>query len=186
LYAPSLSAIATILTIGHSTHELEAFVALLRGAGIEALADVRRYPSSRRMPWFNRGALERSLAEAGVVYEHIEQLGGRRSPLPDSPNGAWRVGQFRGYADHMATDEFERGLDRLLALAGERRAAAMCAEARWTSCHRRLLADALVARGHEVLHVGSRGAPERHELTGFARIVNGRVTYPPEQQSLAL
>jgi uncharacterized protein (DUF488 family) len=138
------------------------------------------------MPWFNRGELARSLAAAGVGYEHFEDLGGRRSPLPDSPNGAWRVGQFRGYADHMATPEFERAVDGLLALSGERRTAVMCAEARWTSCHRRLLSDALVARGHEVEHIGSRGALERHELTEFARVADGRVTYPPEQQSLAV
>ena len=150
------------------------------------MADVRRYPSSRRMPWFNRGALERSLAAAGVGYEHVEELGGRRSPLPDSPNGGWRVGQFRGYADHMSTPEFERGLARLLALADERRTAVLCAEARWTSCHRRLLADALLARGHDVLHIDSRGALKRHDLTEFARIADGHVTYPPGQQSLAL
>jgi uncharacterized protein (DUF488 family) len=138
------------------------------------------------MPWFNRGALESSLAAAGVSYEHFEQLGGRRSPLPDSPNGAWRVGQFRGYADHMASQEFKSGLDGLLSLAGERRTAVMCAEAQWRSCHRRLLADALLARGHEVVHIGSRGVLERHELTEFARVADVRVTYPVEQQSLEL
>jgi uncharacterized protein (DUF488 family) len=138
------------------------------------------------MPWFNRGALESSLAAAGVSYEHFEQLGGRRSPRPDSPNGAWRVGQFRGYADHMASQEFQSGLDGLLSLAGERRTAVMCAEAQWTSCHRRLLADALLARGHEVVHIGSRGGLERHELTQFARVADVRVTYPAEQQLLEL
>jgi uncharacterized protein (DUF488 family) len=138
------------------------------------------------MPWFNRGALESSLDAVGISYEHLEQLGRRRSPLPDSPNGAWRVGQFRGYADHMASQEFQSGLDGLLSLAGERRTAVMCAEAQWTSCHRRLLADALLARGHEVVHIGSRGELERHELTQFARVADVRVTYPAEQQSLEL
>src|SRR3954467_8454222 len=98
-----------IFTIGHSTHELEAFLALLRGAGIELLVDVRRYPSSRRFPWFNGPAL----AEAVPAYTHEEALGGRRRPAPDSPNGGWRVRQFRGYADHLESAEFIGALDRL-------------------------------------------------------------------------
>jgi uncharacterized protein (DUF488 family) len=138
------------------------------------------------MPWFNRGELQRSLAASEIGYEHLEELGGRRPSRADSPNGAWRVGQFRGYADHMASPEFERGLTRLLVMAGERSTAVMCAEAQWTSCHRRLLADVLCARGHEVVHIGSRGVLERHELTEFARVRDARVTYPPEQQSLDL
>ena len=138
------------------------------------------------MPWFNSGELARALYEAGVAYLHLPELGGRRDPLPGSPNGGWRVGQFQGYADHMASAEFETGLERLLALAAERRTAAMCAEAQWTRCHRRLLADALVARGHEVVHIGSRGGVERHDLTDFASVGDGRITYPPAQAALDL
>ena len=184
MYAPSLSAIATIFTIGHSTHELGDFLALLRGQEIERLADVRRYPSSRRMPWFNGPLLAGSLEEAGAGYEHFEALGGRRSPLPGSPNGGWRVGQFQGYADHMASEEFQAGLERLLELAAEGRTSVMCAEAQWVKCHRRLLSDALLARGHEVVHIDSRGATRPHELTEFAVVAGERVTYPPLQPQL--
>jgi uncharacterized protein (DUF488 family) len=181
---PSLSAITTIFTIGHSTHEADAFLRLLRRARIEAVADVRRYPSSRRMPWFNRAELAASLESEGIAYEHYEALGGRRNPRRESPNRGWRVGQFQGYADHMDSEEFRAALDRLLALAAERRTAAMCAEAQWTRCHRRLLADALLARGVGVTHIGSRGALERHSLTEFALVDGGRLTYPPLQQRL--
>jgi uncharacterized protein (DUF488 family) len=104
--------------------------------------------------------------------------------VPGSVNGAWEVGQFQGYADHMATDEFAAGVARLLELAGERRTAVMCAEADWRRCHRRLLSDALVARGVRVLHVGPRGDVQPHELTGFAVVEGEQVSYPPAQASL--
>jgi uncharacterized protein (DUF488 family) len=132
-------------------HEAGAFLGLLRGARIEAVADVRRYPSSRRMPWFNAGALEELLSAAGIEYHHFEELGGRR------PGG------FAGYADYMASKEFGEGVEGLLRLAGRRRTAVMCAEADWRSCHRRLLSDALAAGGHEVVHIGRRGALESHQ-----------------------
>jgi uncharacterized protein (DUF488 family) len=125
---------------------------LLRRARIEAVADVRRYPSSRRMPWFSSGALEESLARAGIEYHHFEELGGRR------PGG------FAGYSNYMASKEFGDGAAALLRLAGRQRTAVMCAEADWRSCHRRLLSDALAARGHEVVHIGPRGALESHPL----------------------
>jgi len=158
----------------------------VRGQGVELVADVRRYPRSRRMPWFSGPELERSLAEAGVGYEHFESLGGRRSALAGSPNGGWRVGQFQGYADHMESGEFATALGRLLGLAAEQRVAVMCAEAQWAKCHRRLLSDALVARGHDVLHVGPRGNPKPHELTDFAVVEGERVTYPPLQAELGV
>jgi uncharacterized protein (DUF488 family) len=151
---------------------------------MEALADVRRFPSSRRMPWFNEGTLAALLGEAGIEYVHLPELGGRRRPLPGSPNGGWRVGQFQGYADHMTSAEFAAGVERLERLARERRTAAMCAEAPWWRCHRRLLSDALVARDWEVLHVGARGELERHALTDFAVVEGGAVTYPPAQAGL--
>jgi uncharacterized protein (DUF488 family) len=173
-----------ILTVGHSTHDEAAFVRLLRGAGVEALADVRRFPGSRRMPWFNEGALRSTLPDAGIGYVHLPELGGRRSPAPGSPNSGWRVGQFQGYADHMASEEFAAGLERLLAVAGERRTAVMCAEAQWWRCHRRLLSDALVALGWRVVHVDSTGRRERHALTEFAAVDGERVTYPPAQLEL--
>ena len=181
---PSLSAITEILTVGHSTHQAPAFLDLLRGAGVQVLVDVRRFPGSRRMPWFNEGALRALLGEAGIEYVHLAQLGGRRQPLRGSPNGGWREGQFQGYADHMESEEFAEGLGRLLELAATGRTAIMCAEAPWWRCHRRLLSDVLVARGVAVTHVGSRGEPEPHRMTEFAVVEGERVTYPPAQASM--
>jgi uncharacterized protein (DUF488 family) len=148
------------------------------------VADVRRFPSSRRLPHFNAPELARALGESGIEYRHFPELGGRRDPARGSPNRGWRVGQFQGYADHMASAEFERGIERLLALAAELRTAIMCAEAQWWRCHRRLLADALVVRGWEVLHVDARGSIDRHELTDFAVVEGERLTYPPPQLAL--
>ena len=116
----------------------------------------------------------------------MPELGGRRKPLADSPNGGWRSAQFQGYADHMASAEFQAALERLLELASKRRAAVMCAEAQWWRCHRRLLSDALLCRGADVIHVDSRGGSERHELTEFAVVEAGAVSYPPVQGSLEL
>jgi uncharacterized protein (DUF488 family) len=176
-----------ILTVGHSNHEERGFVELLRGAGVELIADVRRYPGSRRQPHFERTALAAVLLEAGIGYRWLgESLGGRRRPSPESVNGAWESDQFRGYADHMASDEFAGGLAELEALAREQRVAAMCAEAWWVRCHRRLIADALTARGWRVLHLGANGRLEPHELTAFAVVEDGNVTYPEVQTSLGL
>jgi uncharacterized protein (DUF488 family) len=175
---------ARILTIGHSTHDPGPFLELLGGQGVELVADVRRYPSSRRLPHFNAPELRGTLAEAGIDYLHMPELGGRRDPVPDSPNSGWRVGQFRGYADHMAYDEFGAGMARLEELATARPTAVMCAEAQWWRCHRRLLSDALLVRGHEVVHVDARGGSAPHELTTFALVEEGHLAYPPAQAEL--
>ena len=176
-----------ILTVGHSNHEEGAFVELLRGAGVELIADVRRYPGSRRQPHFERTALAAVLLQAGIGYRWLgESLGGRRKPLPDSPNGAWESDQFRGYADHMASEQFAAGLAELERLARKQRVAIMCAEACWVRCHRRLIADALTARGWRVLHLGSTGRLEEHVLTDFAVLEGGVVTYPEPQTSLGV
>jgi uncharacterized protein (DUF488 family) len=176
-----------ILTVGHSNHEEQEFVELLRGAGVELIADVRRYPGSRRQPHFERTALAAILLEAGIDYRWLgESLGGRRKPLPDSPNGAWEVAQFRGYADHMASAEFAEGLATLEELAEKKRTAVMCAEAFWARCHRRLISDALVVLDWRVLHLGANGRLEEHELTDFAVVEAGRITYPAKQTSLGL
>jgi ferredoxin len=139
-----------IFTIGHSTHELAEFVQLLRAHQVGQVADVRTHPGSRRMPWFNRASLARELPAHGLRYVHLPQLGGRRRPSGDSPNGGWRVEGFRGYADHMASAEFRAGLEALQELARKRTTAVMCAEGLWWRCHRRLVSDALTARvgGH--------------------------------------
>ncbi|MDQ3609913.1 MAG: DUF488 domain-containing protein [Actinomycetota bacterium] len=157
-----------LLTVGHSTHPLEDFMALLREADIVALADVRRHPGSRRHPQFGREALEAALAKAGVAYRHLPELGGRRRPAPDSGNDGWRVAGFRGYADHLRSEEFARGRAALEALAGERRTAVMCAEAQWWRCHRRLIADVLVFAGHDVRHLMPEGRLIDHEPPPFA------------------
>jgi uncharacterized protein (DUF488 family) len=159
-------------------------VELLRAHGVEGLADVRMFPRSRRVPQFNSDTLELSLPALGIDYLHLRELGGRRTPAADSPNGGWREDQFRGYADHMATPGFEAGVAQLEALARARPAAVMCAEGLWWHCHRRLLSDALVARGWRVLHIAPDGRLSEHELTPFAVVNEGRVTYPPEQTAL--
>ena len=173
-----------LYTVGHSTHELSRLVELVEGHGVRAIGDVRRVPRSRRMPHFAGDALARSLASERIRYEHLPELGGFRRPLSGSPNAGWRHDGFRGYADHMTSDEFAAGVARLSELAGEMPTAVMCAEAQWTSCHRRLLADAMVVRGWRVIHIGSDGRSSEHELTAFAQVDGESLTYPPEQESL--
>jgi uncharacterized protein (DUF488 family) len=172
----------SIYTIGHSTRAIEEFIGLLRHHDVTRLADIRRYPGSRRYPHFSRDGLEVSLPAAGIEYQHFEDLGGRRQPAKNSPNGAWRNDQFRGYADHMATPAFQSAVDRLL--ASDRRTTVMCAEAVPWRCHRNLLADELVRRGVTVLHIIDSGAPQPHVLSSMARIDGERVIYPPEQQAI--
>lgn len=173
-----------IYTIGHSTRSLEELVALLREHGVTRLADIRRYPGSRRYPHFSRDALRVSLPERGIEYIHIPELGGRRTPAPDSPNTALRNEQFRAYADHMASDEFRHAVDGLLALHG--RTAVMCAEAVPWRCHRNLLSDDLLRRGVEVVHILAEGQWKPHEMSVIARVEGDRVVYPAEQSALPL
>ncbi|MGI8674449.1 MAG: DUF488 domain-containing protein [Thermoleophilaceae bacterium] len=173
-----------VLTIGHSTHDLPGLVALLRRHEVQVLADVRRFPGSRRLPHFNRGALEDGLSEASIAYRHLPELGGRRAASPDSAHAGWRVEGFRGYAEYMESEEFAAGLDRLLAVAGERLTAVMCAEGLWWRCHRRLVADALLVRGWPVEHVAPDGGTSEHELTDFAVVQGERIAYRAPQQRL--
>jgi len=168
----------TIFTIGHSTRSLDDFLALLRAHGVVQLADIRTVPKSRRHPHFARDALERSLPAAGVAYRHFPALGGLRRPRLDSRNSAWRHEGFRGYADHMETPEFDAAVDDLMGWGSGAPTAVMCAEAMWWQCHRRLLADALAARGVEVRHIMSAASAPPHEITEFARIEGERVSYP--------
>ncbi len=168
----------TIWTIGHSTRSWDEFLSLLRENGIRALVDVRHFPTSAHVPWTNREILAAQLAAAGIGYEHLVALGGYRKPLPDSKNPGWRNAGFRGYADHMATPEFEEAMRHLIAEARERRTAVMCAEAVPWRCHRGLLSDALLARGVHVAHILGPGKAQDHALTPFAKIHGGRVTYP--------
>ncbi len=171
-----------IFTIGHSTRSLEEFVELLHRNEIRRLVDIRRYPGSRRYPHFSSDALAVSLSAEGVTYVHQPDLGGRRKPLPDSPNGAWRNDQFRAYADYMATPEFAGAIDGLL--DSELRTAIMCAEAVPWRCHRNLVADELVRRGVVVQHIVRPDSVTVHKMNPMARTVEGHLIYPPEQMQL--
>jgi uncharacterized protein (DUF488 family) len=131
------------------------------------------------MPHFARAALERSLPPLGIAYLHMPELGGLRRPRSDSVNTGWRNESFRGYADYMQTDEFWAAIERLEHLAAERRTAVMCAEAVPWRCHRSLIADALVVRGDDVRHITGMSASSPHRLTPFARVQDGRISYPP-------
>ena len=169
----------TIWTVGHSTHTIEAFIALIQHHHIEAIADVRRFPGSRRLPHFGEDALRASLAEHGIDYRFIPQLGGRRRAAPDTPNTGWRNASFRGYADHIASKEFENGIEELMAIAGRRRTAMMCAEVLWWRCHRSLVSDVLKLRGIQVLHIQDPKQVSEHPYTAPARLINGRLSYAP-------
>ena len=172
---------ATLWTIGHSTRTLEEFLALLAAFRIEAIADVRRFPGSRRWPQFARDALAASLPAHGIGYQWFPQLGGRRRARPDSPNTAWRNAAFRGYADHLASAEFTEGLAGLLAFAAHQRTAIMCAEAVWWRCHRSIIADVLKQRGIEVIHILDLRHGVVHPWTSAAHIKHGELSYaaPP-------
>ncbi len=175
-----------IWTIGHSNRSLTEFVQLLDGEQIEVVADVRRFPGSRRLPHFGQVALSEALAARGVRYRWFEQLGGRRRPAADSPNTAWRNASFRAYADYMQSDVFNAALGELLEFAGQQRIALMCSESLWWRCHRRLIADALLVRNVRVLHIISRTQIAEHALTPPARLERGMLTYSAKEQQLPL
>lgn len=171
-----------IYTIGHSTRSLDELVRLLEEHDVTRLADIRRYPGSRRYPHFAGESLAATLPPLGIEYVHFPDLGGRRSPSKKSPNGGWRNDQFRAYADHMGTDEFRNSVDRLLGSA--KVTAYMCAEAVPWRCHRNLLSDELVRRGLEVVHIIGPGSAQPHTLNPMARIDGEIITYPPEQSEI--
>ena len=164
-------------TIGHSTRSLHDLLTLLERTRVTHIADVRRFPESRRHPHFEREALAAALAAHGIGYSHHPRLGGRRTPLPNSPHRAWRNAGFRGYADYMDTPEFQSALTELVSTATQVPTAIMCAEAVPWRCHRSLIADALVARGADVEHILDSGT-SAHALSRFAVVRNGRVSYP--------
>jgi uncharacterized protein (DUF488 family) len=166
-----------VWTIGHSTRSLEEFVAALRAYDVELVADVRRFPGSRRLPHFGAEELERSLAEDHVAYHWYSALGGRRRPDPASVNIGWRHPAFRAYADHVASAEFADGLFELLMAAQGLRTAVMCSEILWWRCHRRLIADVLTSLGVRVVHIRDARTAEVHRLVAPALIAGGRLTY---------
>ncbi len=173
-----------LFTVGHSTHSLEEFLALLTRHGIEVLADIRRFPGSRKFPHFNRENLETSLSQAGIGYQWIELLGGRRPKTTGETllNLGLRNASFRNYADYMASEEFRTGIQQLIALGEQRPTAYMCSESVFWRCHRRLVSDYLLSRNITVQHIMPSGELRPHTLTSGAKIAAGQVTYP-EQNS---
>ena len=169
-----------IWTIGHSTREFGEVLAMLRANDITCLVDVRSFPGSRKFPQWNREAIAVELPD-DIGYRWLPKLGGRRyTPVgTPSPNGAWRVKAFRDYADYMQTPEFRAGLDELLELAETERVAIMCSEAVPWRCHRRLITDALLVAGVEVIHIMSETSTRVAELDENACVVGTTVTYPP-------
>ena len=168
-----------IFTIGHSNITFEQFVSLLKENEIGLVADVRRYPSSRKFPHFNRPVLSELLAAENIDYLWLESLGGHRRAEKDSKSvnvGLKSIG-FRNYADYMATEEFRRAVDKLLSAAAQSRTAIMCAERLYWKCHRRLLSDYLVSQGVEVIHIMEFGETLEHELTQDAVITETGVIY---------
>jgi uncharacterized protein (DUF488 family) len=171
-----------VLTIGHSNHPLERFLALLARHGVEALVDIRRFPGSRKHPHFHRDNLAAVLPKSGVEYHWLEALGGRRHKQQDeSPNLGLENRGFRNYADYLLTAEFREGVEKLLEIARRKRTALLCAEGLFWQCHRRLVSDDLVANGVTVQHIMPGGELRPHKLTSGAVIENGRVTYPGER-----
>lgn len=177
-----------IWTIGHSTLELDELVERLGAHGVRQVADVRRYPASRKNPQFNRETLAAFLDARGIGYRWFPELGGRRSGVSaeSSPNLGLASPGFRQYADYAGTVEFREGLGGLIDWAREQPTAVLCAEALWWRCHRRLIADRLVARGGRVFHVLNAGPAEPHSLWDLARPAGEGLVYPPEQGELRL
>lgn len=168
----------TVWTIGHSNHSLPEFIAALQAFGVETVADVRRFPGSRRHPQFGAEALSSGLSAAGIDYAWFAKLGGRRRAVPGPQHLGWRNESFRSYAAHMWTEEFAEGLEELLHVASARRTAMMCSEALWWRCHRRLISDALKLLGCEVIHIFSPSSSAVHDYTAPARVTAGELSYP--------
>ncbi|HJR17134.1 MAG TPA: DUF488 domain-containing protein [Gemmatimonadales bacterium] len=166
-----------IWTIGHSTRSQTEFLDLLAEHNIQAVADVRRHPGSRRLPHFESAALARTLASRAVEYLWLPDLGGRRRPHPESVNTGWRNLSFRGYADYLHSEPFAESLAALLNLCWALRTAVMCAEAVWWRCHRGLIADVLRWQGFEVIHILGPGSSAPHPYSPAARMVRGRLSY---------
>lgn len=166
-----------IWTIGHSTHTLDEFLAMLQSFGIETLVDVRRLPGSRKFPHFDKEVLEIDMPKHAIQYLHFKDLGGRRKTSKTSRNTAWRLASFRGYADYMETEAFLQAVKRLESIGQTTKAAFFCAEAVWWSCHRSLIADFLKHKGWTVFHIMGVGKVQEHPYTSPARIVDNQLVY---------
>jgi len=170
----------TIYTIGHSTHSMDDLVKMLQSFDIRLLADIRRFPGSRKYPWFNKENLNAELGRNGIKYIHLEDLGGRRKVHEGSANTRWHNVSFRGYADYMETEAFEKAVEKLETLALEQPTAYMCSEAVWWRCHRSMVSDYLKAKGWKVWHIMAAGKAEEHPYTSPARVENEHVFYSDE------
>ena len=172
-----------VFTVGHSTRSADELIALLAEVAADLIADVRAFPRSRTNPQFNGPALQEALAGAGIAYRFLPALGGRRHGHKNSsPNMLWRNESFRAYADYAGTAEFRAGLEELCALTGGHRCAIMCAEALWWRCHRRIIADYLLAAGFEVVHILGPGKLSPATLTPGARQTgDGGLIYPADE-----
>ncbi len=172
----------TLYTIGHSTRTLDDLLSALKAHSIETLVDIRAFPTSRRLPHFNRESLERELPRQGIHYVWMKALGGyRKKTRADSPHTALRSAGFRNYADYTLTAEFVQAIDDLLRIAQHSRTAYMCAERLYFRCHRMIVSDWLVAHGHDVLHIDAEGPPRPHKLTSEARMIDGQMIYRGDQ-----
>jgi uncharacterized protein (DUF488 family) len=169
-----------IYTIGHSNHSMEEFISMLQSFGIKLLVDIRNYPGSKMFSHFNKEYLQAALRAVNISYLHLQELGGRRKPLSDSKNIAWRTAAFRGYADYMETPAFKTAIRQLQQLASKTCTAYMCAEALWWSCHRALVSDYLKYHGWKVVHITGPGKSEEHRYTSAARVINGQLSYGME------
>lgn len=169
----------TILTIGHSIHSSEDFIRLLKDHNVRLLADIRSFPGSRKVPWFNKEILPAALGDAGIRYIHFPGLGGRRKVSKDSKNTGWIHPAFRGYADYMETDEFLTAENELEKIALRERTAIMCSEALYWRCHRSMVSDFLKMKGWKVLHIMSNGKLIEHNYTSPAKVEGGKLSYVP-------
>ncbi len=172
-----------IYTIGHSTRSIESLIEILNTYEIVQVVDVRTIPYSKHVPQFNKEALEDSLKSAGIQYIHMKELGGLRRPMKDSINLGWQNTSFKGYADYMQTTEFEVGIEKLIEISKNKNTAIMCSEAVPWRCHRSLIADALVTRKIEVVHILSKTSSRKHELTSIAEIKGIIITYPRKSRT---
>jgi uncharacterized protein (DUF488 family) len=175
-----------LFTIGHSTHSIEEFIALLKAHSIHHLVDVRSIPKSRHVPQFNTDALASSLRAGNIDYTHLKALGGRRSTRKDSLNTGWRNASFRGYADYMAKPQFVEGLAALTQIASITPTVIMCAEAVPWRCHRSLIADAMMLQSWEVRDILTAAPAKEHKLTPFLKVVNNQPTYPSPDELATL
>ncbi|WP_058545392.1 DUF488 family protein [Pseudomonas fluorescens] len=174
----------SVYTIGHSTRSIEQFVQTLKSFNVEMIVDVRTVPRSRTNPQYNLDTLPEQLSPFGIEHEQIRELGGLRKKsriVPDDLNGFWENRSFHNYADYALSDEFEKGLERLMTLSRTRRCAIMCAEAVWWRCHRRIIADYLLLRDREVFHIMDKDKANKAVLNPAAKVQGLKLSYPATQ-----